>query len=386
MDMILPSPARYFANRLDDESLERIVLDEINSGRENVVDFHTHTTASDGEFNPLDLMVLAFGSGISYLALTDHDTLHGFSSVIPEVEEEAKFLRPFLNRTYAGVEMTTDWRGSEVHVLAIGYQGGGKDKVEDFKEALEETRRRKSRARLEDVDRINDKWRNKSLDSGIEYNPIRKERVLEIARESSPKGIDQPYLGSRFIAEALAENHLGMSKEGAFQTFINTLDSKTRWQPPRLEEMVERAQELNMITILAHPGRYSIEESKSRPTSRSYNWSVSQTEKIGSKEFAMDDLRAMIEITGGVEPLYRQHTVEENEHFLEMAKDLNALVSVGSDCHGRNGKVELGFQEPNTGKYVTADDSRIQSLMRRLEDEGKDLANYRLKSRTHARA
>ena len=43
----------------------------------HLVDLHTHTTASDGQYSPAELVELARDAGLKYVAVTDHDTLRG---------------------------------------------------------------------------------------------------------------------------------------------------------------------------------------------------------------------------------------------------------------------------------------------------------------------
>ncbi len=50
-----------------------------------VYDLHTHTTASDGELSPKELVIKAKANGVDVLAITDHDTTEG----IAEAEIEA---------------------------------------------------------------------------------------------------------------------------------------------------------------------------------------------------------------------------------------------------------------------------------------------------------
>ena len=40
-------------------------------------DLHTHTTASDGQYTPTELVGLAKNRRLSVLAVTDHDTIAG---------------------------------------------------------------------------------------------------------------------------------------------------------------------------------------------------------------------------------------------------------------------------------------------------------------------
>ncbi len=69
-------------------------------------DLHTHSTASDGQYSPSELVALAKERGIEVLALTDHDTTDGVAEalaagerlglrVIPGVELSAKEYHTF---------------------------------------------------------------------------------------------------------------------------------------------------------------------------------------------------------------------------------------------------------------------------------------------------
>ena len=78
-----------------------------------MVDLHTHSTASDGSFTPQELMAEAKKSGLSAVALTDHDILAGLF----EAEAEAKRLNLIFVR---GVEISIDWHPGEFHLLGLG--------------------------------------------------------------------------------------------------------------------------------------------------------------------------------------------------------------------------------------------------------------------------
>jgi predicted metal-dependent phosphoesterase TrpH len=47
-----------------------------------VIELHAHSTASDGVLDPADLVARAAAVGVTTLALTDHDTVHGCPSAI----------------------------------------------------------------------------------------------------------------------------------------------------------------------------------------------------------------------------------------------------------------------------------------------------------------
>ena len=43
-----------------------------------LIDFHTHSTASDGALEPGEIVARALDSGVGLLAITDHDTVAGY--------------------------------------------------------------------------------------------------------------------------------------------------------------------------------------------------------------------------------------------------------------------------------------------------------------------
>jgi len=47
-----------------------------------IIDFHLHTTASDGQYTPSEIVYLAHKLGIEKIAITDHDTLNGLDEAI----------------------------------------------------------------------------------------------------------------------------------------------------------------------------------------------------------------------------------------------------------------------------------------------------------------
>ena len=76
-------------------------------------DLHSHTTASDGLLTPSELVQLAHELGLKALGITDHDTVQGWQ------EAEAAGLEWGVE-ILKGIELNTDWEGTEVHIL--GYE------------------------------------------------------------------------------------------------------------------------------------------------------------------------------------------------------------------------------------------------------------------------
>src|SRR5579859_3003795 len=78
------------------------------------VDLHSHSTASDGTFSPAEVVRLAGRSGLSGMALTDHDTIGG----IAEAAAEAKVVGiDFL----PDIEMSAEYpHPGTMHILGYG--------------------------------------------------------------------------------------------------------------------------------------------------------------------------------------------------------------------------------------------------------------------------
>src|SRR3954471_3856558 len=72
-------------------------------------DLHIHTTHSDGEYSPSQIVDLARRSGLAAVAVTDHDA----TSAVVEAREAAGSRVEVI----AGVEVTAEHEGREVHLL-----------------------------------------------------------------------------------------------------------------------------------------------------------------------------------------------------------------------------------------------------------------------------
>jgi predicted metal-dependent phosphoesterase TrpH len=86
----------------------------------NRLNFHCHTTCSDGSLAPLALAQQAMALGLEHLAVTDHHSLNAYAPMAEAFQQaEAGGLPvPILWR---GVEISCLLEGCLVHVLALGF-------------------------------------------------------------------------------------------------------------------------------------------------------------------------------------------------------------------------------------------------------------------------
>jgi PAS domain S-box-containing protein len=84
------------------------------------INLHCHSVFSDGELTPEALAERLASAGVVYASLTDHDSIEGL----------ARFHTALKRRNIgflSGVEISTQYRGREIHVLAYGFDAHHKE-------------------------------------------------------------------------------------------------------------------------------------------------------------------------------------------------------------------------------------------------------------------
>jgi len=103
-------------------------------------DFHMHSTASDGELRPEEVVRLAKSRGVDIISLTDHNTTLG-------VEEAINAGKRYGITVIPGVELSTRYNGERIHIL--GYFRDDRYKDATFQKALSLIKNRKSDTAIE---------------------------------------------------------------------------------------------------------------------------------------------------------------------------------------------------------------------------------------------
>jgi predicted metal-dependent phosphoesterase TrpH len=202
-----------------------------------IIDFHTHSHASDGALSPAELIDQALEAGIGQFAITDHDTVAGY--------REALLKRPILPNSFRlvpGVELSCVWSNMTIHVVGLDID------VDHpvFLAAME----RLNIARRERAEIIAAKLEKAGMPG-----------ALQGARaEAGVSQIGRPHFAAWMIGEGHVEDanqafdkYLGSGKPG---------DVKTCW--PELEEVVEWIVTAGGTAIMAHPLKYKMTRTKLR--------------------------------------------------------------------------------------------------------------------------
>lgn len=264
--------------------------------KNSFVDLHTHSTASDGQYSPSELVHSAQKAGVKVLALTDHDTTAGL--------QEARRAAESLGICFIdGIELDTKYPGigGRFHILGYG--------IDPSHEQLKGCCSGYAQQRFERAERILTYLKEKGM-------PLSFERIEELAAGG--------VIGRPHFARALLEAGFVASTQEAFERFLDTEEFQTIDRPkPHPRKAIEMITKAGGIAVLAHP--YQI--------------------KLGelSLEKLLGELKAYG--LGGMECYYSTHTPRQTEELLALSRQYDLCVTAGSDFHGELVKpgVSLGI-------------------------------------------
>jgi 3',5'-nucleoside bisphosphate phosphatase len=253
-------------------------------------DLHVHTTASDGEFTPSQVVALARQANLAAVAVTDHDTLAAVGEARAAAgDQEARSPKaseasPF--EVVPGVEITAGFNGRELHLLGYFVRTD----YAELNAAL---------ARL--CERRRERFRDfvaKLADRGTRLPDDR----VKLIEESSPS------LGRRHVAGLLLAGKFAQNRNEAFHRFLGPLAGSVL---PKLllpvEEAIHLVREAGGVTSLAHP----------------------------PADLTEADFRALAGC--GLSALEAEYPWGRNSpaaRLREAAARLGLAITGGSDCHG----------------------------------------------------
>ncbi len=188
-----------------------------------MLELHCHTTFSDGTLTPEQLVQRAIAKGVRALAITDHDTIAGWTEAriaaqAPELEHELEIV--------PGIELSTVHLERSLHIL--GYYPDPQRLEAPLQERVEG---RKRRAR---------KMAEKLTELGF---PI---QLPDMPGAMAP--------GRPHIAKALLEAGHVQSKDEAFQRFLR--DDGPAYVPYEkftVQEGIELLKSCGAVPVWAHP-------------------------------------------------------------------------------------------------------------------------------------
>jgi 3',5'-nucleoside bisphosphate phosphatase len=289
-----------------------------------VIDLHTHSNASDGDFSPGQLLREAQKRGISVLALTDHDTLGGLS----DAQIEANVLGV---RFIPGIEISINWKrgadvcglgpGGEMHLLGLGI----KSPSPAFLAGIAELSRRREERNREILDNMN------AL--GIEacWDDILAE--AGVANSANSLSIGRPHFASFLVKRKIVRN-----TDLAFARYLKP--GKPLYVPKAGLPFAQAAaliRESGGIPVLAHPMSLYIA------------WGC------------LPDLVKVLKKQGlmGIEAWHPVAKANACRRLEEMGRSLGLYITEGSDFHGAT---RLGRHLGISNKGRTISESVLEAI------------------------
>lgn len=257
-------------------------------------DLHCHSHYSDGTETTDFLVQAALERGVTHLALTDHDCMAGVEELWSrhaEAAEDKPELAPTDQpglRLLAGVEISCDWHGLEIHVVGL-LRTPDEPALTTLLMAQQE--RRASRA--------------VAIGKKLEALAIR-------GLSDHLAALPAAALTRSHVADFLVESGHCKDKQKAFKTHLGKRGKAyvaAQWCS--LGEAIAAIDAAGGIAVLAHPSRYALTRSK-------LSRLLGDFSEVGG---------SALEVSyGNLDPLARRK-------LIELAEEFSLFYSCGSDFH-----------------------------------------------------
>ena len=279
-----------------------------------MIDLHVHTTASDGQFTPSQIIQMAVDKDLSRIAITDHDTAAGL--------EEAKAAAQELKINFvAGTELNISFPTGEFHLLGLGFTNISPSLNEIFEDLV------KSRQE-----------RNETIISKMQKDGV------QISLEEVQKDYPDTILGRPHFAAELVKKKVVKNRQMAFDKYL----AKGRpWYVDRvganLDQAIVAIKESGGLPVVAHPMSLYLSWGKLPETLQNfYERGVA-----------------------GIEAYHPGARMTECLRLEELARKIGFFVTAGSDFHGpkvradrklghtcNDKPIENRFWDEELGKYL----------------------------------
>ena len=257
----------------------------------SICDLHTHSTASDGQYTPAELVQLAKQRGLQAMAVTDHDTIAG-------VDEAISAGKALGLRVIRGVELSAK-EHHNFHILGYGFRDGDTEL-----------------SRLCESQRMIRDGRNQMICDFLRGQGVEID-LSEVEELAAGDVVGRPH-----FAEVMVRRGYVSTNREAFDRY---LDSKEyRKKIPRLQADAYTC----VAAIKASGGKVSL----------------AHPYQMGLPDNELETLVAQLRDWGldAIECYYPKYTEEQESFYLDLARKYNLRVTGGSDFHGE--KVKPGTE------------------------------------------
>ena len=263
------------------------------------IDFHCHSTNSDGALSVKEVLDLAKANGGKYISLTDHDTVDG-------VAEARSYANEIGLNFFGGVEISVTWTGNTlIHVLGLNVDENNQELVNNLN-LMRNTRIERGRRIASNLAKV-----------GI-YNAF--EGAMKYC--NNEKALSRTHFNKFLVAN-------GHAKPGkAFDKYLAPgRPGYVAQQWASLEDAVKWITNSGGIAVIAHPSRYKFTRTKLLRL-------IEEFKQYGGR---------------GIEVISSSHSKDDAMNIAHIAKVTGLLSSMGSDFHSIDAnfkKILVGVNYP----------------------------------------
>ena len=266
-----------------------------------MIDLHVHTTASDGQYTPAQIIQKAADKNIKVIAITDHDTTAGL--------EEAKRAGAELGVTVVpGIEINITFPTGEFHLLGIGLKAPSKSLNIIVENVIKNRFERNSMI----IQKMN-------------------EDGVDITLEELEADFPGTVLGRPHFAAELVKHGVVKTRQQAFDQY---LARGRKWYVPRvctnLDEAIVAIRESGGVPVIAHP------------MSLYLSWGR-------LPEFLTDCYEKGVV---GIEAFHPGARVTECLRLEELGRKIGFVITAGSDFHGEKIRSDRRLGHTCGGKKI----------------------------------
>lgn len=264
----------------------------------NKIDLHLHTQISDGTDSLTEIIENVRKAGLDLFSVTDHDSIKAGIMIPPmlealEPEQRTAFVR--------GIEFSCEDEMGKYHILGYGYNSA----VSGIAEVVEEGHRmrmRKTKARLQFLQK--------------EFNfRFTEDEIDELLSKDNP---GKPHIANLMIGHGYANDI-----QDAIKNYINKKEFQNEHVRP--EDAIKGILKSGGIPVLAHP-------------------TYADGDGLILGEEMEQRLQHLIGFgLAGVEAYYSGFSPKIQSECLAFADQFDLYITAGSDYHGGNKMIEIGW-------------------------------------------
>lgn len=266
-----------------------------------MIDLHVHTTASDGQYTPAQIIEKASEKNIKVIAITDHDSFAGVNEAMTAGEKLGVKVIP-------GIELNISFPTGEFHLLGLGINNPS-DSLKCIVENVIKYRNERNQAII-----------SKMNEDGVQIT------LDELLTDFPNTVIGRPHFAAELVKHGVVKTRQ--------QAFDQYLGRGRKWYTPRictnLDEAIVAIRESGGVPVVAHP------------MSLYLSW--------GKLPDMLKD--CYDKGVAGIEAFHPGARVTECLRLEELGRKIGFIITAGSDFHGEKIRADRKLGHTCGGKKI----------------------------------